>query len=337
MRFILVCLAALAMSAQAIAAEEVNIYSAQKEHLIRPLLDAFTEQTGIEVNFTSGSPDALLTRLEKEGQHTPADLLLTVDIGNIYQAKEKGVLQAIESDYLNERIPSHLRGPDGQWYGVAVRARALFYDPERNPRDGFACRYEALSSDMWEDSVLIRSSNNIYNQSLLASLIAHNGAEAAEQWAAGVVRNMAKKPEGGDRDQLRALAVGEGNIAVSNTYYYGLLLNSEDPRDRELAQKITLCFPNQEGRGTHVNIRGGGVAAHAKNKDNAIKLMEFFVSDEGQRFFTNHNYEYPAVPSVEPNETVAKWGEFKQDTLNLEQVGKRNAEAVKIFDRVGWQ
>lgn len=319
----------------AVLAEEVNVYSAQQEHLIRPILKEFEQDTGITVNIITGDKAQLITRLEQEGEFTPADLLLTVDIGNIWQANDKGLLQPIESEVLQEQIPEYLRGDEGYWYGLTTRARIIFYRPEDTDPSELST-YEALADAKWDNGILIRSSGNIYNQSLLASIIGHKGEDAARAWAEGVVENFARTPQGGDRDQLRALAAGEGKLAVSNTYYYGLLQNSENPQDRDYAEKIKPFFPNQDGRGTHVNIRGGGITKHAKNKDNAVKLLEYLASDKGQQFFAESNYEYPANPDVELPKTVASWGDFKRDTMNLEEIGRLNAKAVRIFNEVGW-
>ncbi len=314
----------------------VNIYSAQKEHLIRPILDRFTEETGITVNMTSGEKDVVVHRLIREGELTPADLLLTADIGNIYKAKEAGALKAIDSDILNTRIPAHLRAEDGTWYGLTVRARALFFAKERVTAEELST-YEALTDEQWKNRIAVRSSTNIYNQSLLATMIAHEGKEKALSWAQGITANMVRDPQGGDRDQLKAIAAGEGDVAIANTYYYGLLLNSDDQNDRILAKKLAVFFPNQEGRGTHVNIRGGGVTKHAKNPEHAQKLLEFLTGDEAQHFFASHNYEYPVVEDVEIPEPLRSWGAFKQDTLNLEKAGKYNADAVRLFDEAGWK
>ncbi len=332
---VLFSLCILLMQVPAQAEEVVNIYSSQQEHLIRPILDVFEKETGITVNLTTGGDGTIITKLEQEGEHSPADVLMATDIGNIYLAKSKGLLQGITSDVLTSRIPEHLRSPEGEWFGLTVRARALFYKDGAISPDELST-YEDLASEKWKDAVLVRSSTNIYNQSLLASIIAHDGKEEAQAWAKGIAANLARTPQGGDRDQLKALAVGEGKVAMANTYYFGLLLNSEDPKERELASTLKIFFPNQDGRGTHVNIRGAGVTAHAKHKENAIKLLEFLAGDEAQAFFSEHNYEYPAVPSAKQSDTIAAWGTFKQDTLPLETVGKLNAEAVKLFDMANW-
>lgn len=317
--------------------QEVNLYSSQQEHLIRPVLEQFTEETGIAVNLTTGDNAEVVTRLEYEGENTPADLLLTVDIGNVYQAKEKGLLQALDSAYLTETIPAHLRDPEGYWYGLTSRARLVFYHKERVQPEEIGS-YRDLADERWNGRVLIRSSNNTYNQSLVAALIAHHGREAALEWAKGVVANMARAPQGGDSDQILAVLAGEGDIAVANSYYYGRLVAGDaSVRNAQVAEKIGVIFPGQDEEGTHVNIRGGGVTAHAKNRDNAVKLLEYLVAEPAQRFFADGNLEYPANPAVEPHEAVKAWGDFTRDTLNLEEVGKRQREAIEVMDEAGWQ
>lgn len=323
--------------AAAEAAETVNIYSAQQEHLIRPVLDAFEEKTGIDVKLSTGKAPALAARLESEGERTPADIFMTADIGNIYQAKERGLLQPVSSDILRERLPAYLQDDSGFWYGFTVRARAVFYN--KDVTDGETLkRYSDIAGEEWRDALLIRSSSNMYNQSLLAWLIQGAGEEAAKQWAQGVVANMAREPQGGDTDQLRALAAGEGKIAVANTYYYGrLVAGDDDMRDERVIEKVGVIFPEGPDGGTHINIRGGGVTAHAKNKENAVKLLEYFVSDEAQRMFADLNFEYPAVASVPVPEALKDLGTFRYSETPLEEIGARNADAVRIADGAGWK
>lgn len=345
MRFLALVLFALGLAAcddapQAAsesAAREVNLYSSQQEHLIRPALDEFTAATGIRVNLTTGGNAELVTRLEYEGEATPADLLLTVDIGNIYQAKEKGLLQAVESDYLVQSIPAELRDPQGHWYGMTSRARLIFYHKDRVEPDAVRS-YLDLADERWKGRVLIRSSDNTYNQSLVASLIVHHGREDALAWAKGLVANMARPPQGGDTDQILAVLAGEGDLAVANSYYYGRLVAGDDAvRNDEVAEKIGVIFPEQDGVGTHVNIRGGGVTRHAKNPEDAVKLLEYLASSPAQRFFADGNLEYPANPAVKANPAVEAWGAFKRDSLNLEEVGKRQRDAIAVMDEAGWR
>lgn len=339
-RFILILAASALMSpAAALAANdgEVNLYSARQESLILPLLEQFENQTGIEVNLVTGGADALIERLEVEGRNTPADVLLTVDAGRLHRATEAGVLQSIESDVLEERVPQHLRHPEGRWYGLSKRARVISYNrDEVDPSE--LSTYEDLADSKWEGEICIRSSSNIYNQSLLASIIAEHGSEYALEWAEGVVDNMARRPQGGDTAQIRAVASGVCDLAVNNTYYYGRLVDSEDSADQAIAEQVGLFFPNQDGRGTHVNVSGAGVTTHAPNVDEATRLLEFLVSDEAQRWYAEVNHEYPVNPEADVSDIVDDWGyPFNEDELSLTRLGKLNAEAVRIFDRAGWR
>ncbi len=324
-----------ALTFAAAAAAEVNVYSARKEHLIKPQLDSFTDATGITVNLVTGSAGELMQRLQAEGANSPADLLLTVDAGNLVRAKEAGLLQPVESEVLNAAIPAQFRDADGAWFGLGQRARVIFYNPDRVDPSELAS-YEDLADPKWKGRIAIRSSNNIYNQSLLASLIHHLGAEGAEDWARGVVANMARKPQGGDRDQIKAVAAGEADIAVANTYYWGQMATGDDA-EREAAAAVAALFPNQDGRGAHVNISGGGVTASAGNADEAVQLLEFLAGDEAQRIYAEKGFEYPVKPGVPTAEIIAGLGDFKADDLPMSVLGDNNAAAVRIFDRVGWR
>lgn len=325
------------MAASADNEDVVNLYSARQEALILPLLERFEEQTGTEVNLVTGSADALIERLEVEGRNTPADVLLTVDAGRLHRATEAGLLQGVNSDALNERVPAHLRHPEGRWFGLSKRARVISYNRDAVDESELST-YEDLADPKWEGEICIRSSSNIYNQSLLASIIAEHDTEYATEWAQGVVDNMARRPQGGDTDQIRAVANGVCDLAVNNTYYYGRLVNSDDAEDRAVAEQVGLFFPNQGGRGAHVNVSGAGVTTHASNVDTATQLLEFLVSDEAQQWYAEVNYEYPVNPEAEVAETVEGWGyPFKEDDLSLARLGELNAEAVRIFDRVGWR
>jgi iron(III) transport system substrate-binding protein len=328
----------------AVAAEEVNLYSARKEDLIKPLLERFTANTGIQVNLVTGKADALLQRLESEGINSPADLLLTVDAGNLYRAKEAGVTQAITSAALADAIPANYRDPDGHWFGLSLRARPILYVRDR-VEPSLLSTYEALAGADWKGRICIRSSDNVYNQSLVASLISADGAEATEAWAAGIVANMARPPKGGDRDQIKAAAAGQCDIAIANTYYLAGMLKSNDPGEREPARKMAVFWPNQPGagssdaeaRGVHVNVSGAAVTKGAKNKDAAVELIEFLVGVEAQQWYAATNGEYPVRAGVEISPVLAEWGSFKADGLNLDQLGALNAEAVRIMDRAGWK
>ncbi|MGM0476932.1 MAG: Fe(3+) ABC transporter substrate-binding protein [Pseudomonadota bacterium] len=313
----------------------MNLYSARKEALIKPLLDRFTEESGIEVNLLTAKAGALLSRLENEGRNTPADVLITVDAGNLHQAKEADVLQSLESEKLDSAIPETYRDPDGHWYGLSQRARVIFTHRDRVD-EGAIETYADLADPEWEGRICIRSSENIYNQSLVASLIAHEGEDTTEEWANDLVNNMARSPQGGDRDQLRAVASGECDVAVANTYYYGAMLNgSED--DREVAESLRLVWPNQEGRGAHVNISGAGMVA-ASDKDDAVReFIEFLVREDSQEWYAEVNNEHPVRPGVPMSDTLAEWGDFKADDLSLATLGELNADAVRLMDRAGWR
>ena len=323
-------------SEAAVAGGEVNLYSHRHYDSDQELFERFQAETGITVNVVTASADELITRLEQEGDQSPADLLITVDAGRLERAVEKGLLQSVSTATLEQNVPAHLRHPDGRWYGLTQRGRIIAYHNERvDPSE--LSTYEDLADPKWRGRIAVRSSGSIYNQSLMASILAADGPEAAERWAEGVVNNMAREPQGGDRDQIKAVAAGVGDLAITNTYYLGLLFNSDDPEERALADVIDVFFPNQDGRGAHVNVSGIGVTAHAPNQGNAIRLMEFLTSQVAQEVFAEANYEYPVKPGIEWAPTLQSWGHFKSDELNLSVLGELNAEAVRIFDRAGWR
>jgi len=315
--------------------KEVNLYSYRQEKLIRPILDEFEKETGIDVNVVFAKK-GMLQRLKAEGMNSPADLILTADISRMMAHKQAGVLQAVSSDVLSGNIPAQYRDPEGFWYGLTVRSRVIFYAKDR-VKPSELSTYEDLAAPKWKGRICIRSSSNVYNQSMLASLIAHSGTEAAEKWAAGIKANLARKPQGGDRDQIKAAAAGECDIAIGNTYYYGKMQNSKDVAQKEAADKVAMFWPNQAGRGAHVNISGAAVTRSAKHKAEAIKLIEFLSGNKAQKFYASSNYEYPVKPGVELDGTVAAWGTHKFDKIGLDKVADQQVEAVKIFDRVGWR
>ena len=321
---------------RATVAAEVNIYSARKEVLIKPLLDSFTAETGITVNLVSGKADALLQRLEREGVNSPADVLLTTDAGRLARAQQRGLLQAVRSAALDASVPAQYRDPTGVWYGLSIRARPIIYAIDRvSPAD--LSSYAALTGPQWKDRICVRSSNNIYNQSMLAAFIDHIGAAAAEDWARGLVANFARKPQGGDTDQIRAVAAGECDVALANTYYLARLTVSSKAADREVAAKVAIFWPDQDGFGVHVNISGAAVTRAAGNVEEAIALLEYLAGPEAQRSYAEVVHEYPVRTDVEWSDVVAAWGRFKADDLNLAILGKNNAEAVRIADRAGWR
>jgi len=318
------------------AAAELNLYSARKEELIKPLLDRFTAQSGIQVNLLTGKEDALLQRLQSEGENSPADLFLTTDAGRLHRAKAAGVLQAAGSKVLDETVPAHYRDEDGQWYGLSVRARVVMYAKDRVKPEQLSS-YADLADPKWKKKICIRSSDNIYNQSLVAALIAHDGEAATEAWIKGLLANLARKPAGGDRDQIKAVAAGECDLAVANTYYLGGMLNDKDEAERKAAQQVAVFWPDQQGNGVHVNVSGAGVTKWAKNRAEAVKLLEFLVSDEAQQWYAEQNHEYPVKAGVATSDLLKGWGEFKADPLPMSKLGELNPAAVKAMDRAGWQ
>ena len=317
-------------------ADEINLYSARHYDSDERLYEAFTKETGIDVNVLEGGSDQLIERIQREGVASPADVMMTVDAGRLWRAEEAGIFQSVDSDVLDKRIPEAMHHPDGLWFGFSQRARAIFYNRENfDPSE--ISSYEDLADPKFKGEVCIRSSNNIYNQSLLASMVEHKGADDAEKWAQGVVDNMARDPEGGDTDQIRGVASGECDLAVANHYYYVRLLKSEDDADREAARKVGIIFPNQDGRGTHVNVGGAGVAKNAPNRDNAVRFLEFLASDTAQHIFASGNNEFPVVKGIHKDPVLESWGNFKKDDVNVSVLGENNPEAVRIFDRVGWR
>jgi iron(III) transport system substrate-binding protein len=331
-----VLFSSISLPVRAADGKVLNIYSYRQEILVRPLLDRFTELTGIEVKLVSGKADVLLQRLKSEGRNSPADILLTADAGRLYRAREAGVLQAVHSSLLDKLVPTQYRDPDGFWYALSLRARPIVYALDRVQPDELET-YEDLNDEKWRGRLCVRSSNSIYNQSHIASFIAHHGVAVAEQWAAGIVANFARKPAGGDRDQIRAIASGECDIALANTYYLARLASSNNDKDLAVAAAVAIVWPNQDGAGTHVNVSGAAVTASAKNLDNAVKLIEFLASDEAQEIYAGTVYEYPIRDGIAVAPLVAAWGAFKADDLDLSLLGKHNAEAVRIADRVAWQ
>ncbi|HJR21954.1 MAG TPA: Fe(3+) ABC transporter substrate-binding protein [Dongiaceae bacterium] len=320
---------------RASAAGEVNIYSARHYPADEQLFALFTEQTGIAVNQIKGTGSELMERIKLEGEQSPCDLFVTVDAGNLWRAQDQGVYQPVSSAELEKHIPANLREPTGLWFSFAKRARVFVYDTTKVKAEELST-YEDLASEKWKKRILIRSSSNIYNQSLVASMIHNDGEEKAQAWCNGIVANMARDPEGGDTDQIKALIAGEGDIAVSNTYYFARMLSGDDDALKEKLASFKIFFPNQATRGTHVNVSGAGVAKYSPNKDNAIKFLEFMISPEAQAIFAGANFEYPVRDGAEQAAVIASWGDFKEDEINVVELGKNNAEAVKLMDRAGW-
>ncbi|MAX33101.1 MAG: Fe(3+) ABC transporter substrate-binding protein [Halomonadaceae bacterium] len=324
-----------AFASQALA-ESVNIYSARHYDSDQALYDAFTEKTGIDVNVLEGNSDQLIQRILLESEAGPADVMMTVDAGRLWRAEKEDIFAPVDSEVLDERLPASMHHPDGKWFGFSQRVRAIFYNPDAiDPSE--ISTYEDLADPKLEGRVCMRSSNNIYNQSLLASMIAHHGEDGAEEWAQGVVDNMARDPEGGDTDQLLGVASGECDVAVANHYYYVRMLESDNDAEREAAESIKILFPNQDGRGAHVNVGGAGMIKGAPHPENAQRFLEFLASDQAQEMFSKGNHEFPVVDGVEIDDVLASWGDFKRDDLNVSVLGENNPKAVRIFDRVGWR
>lgn len=309
---------------------EIVVYSARKEHLIKPLFDAYTEKTGVKIEYITGKEGALLERLKAEGKNTPADMLITVDAGNLWQADQEGVLQPVDSQILANAIPENLRDPDNTWFGLSVRARTIVYNTDKvNPAD--LKSYEDMASDRWRGKLILRTSKKVYNQSLVASMITKHGEEEASKIVSGWVNNLAAAPFSNDTKALEAVAAGLGEITVVNTYYFGRLMK-EKP---ELP--LSIFWPNQDSDGVHMNVSGAGVVAHADNKDGAQKMLEWLAGEEAQATFAGLNMEFPANPAIEPDPLVAAWGTFKGSPLNVALYGKLQSQAIILMDKAGYK
>lgn len=314
----------------------VNIYTSRHYDTDAELYKQFEQETGIKVNVVEGNADELIVRLAREGEATEADVYITADAGRLSQAASEDLLQSIKSEILENNIPEKFRDENGEWFGISKRARVIVYAKDRvDPSE--LSTYEALTEDKWKGKVLVRSSESVYNQSLIASFIELEGIEKAKEWAQGIVNNMARNPQGGDRDQAKAIAAGEGDVAIMNTYYLGRMLNSPDAEEVKVAEQLGVFFPNQETTGTHINISGAGVTKHAKNKENAKAFIEFLSGAEAQKNFAQSNFEYPVNPEVELADVLQSWGDFKEQDLNLSVLGEHNADAIKLLNEVGWK
>lgn len=327
---------ALSLLASFALAAEINIYSARHYDADTQLYKLFEEKTGIKVNATQAKGGELIKKLEVEGDSSVADLFITADAGNFHTAKKKGVLQSVKSETLEKIVPTQYRDNEGYWFAISKRARIIAYD-KRNFDPSIVKNYEDLTKPELKGKLLIRSATAGYNTSLLASIIEADGKDEATKWAKGTLANLARDPKGGDRDQAKAIFAGEGQVAVMNTYYIGLMLNSPKPEDVEAAKILGVIFPNQDNRGTHVNISGIALTKASKNKENAVKFMEFMVSPEAQRILAGINYEYPINSSVEPSDTIKAFGKFKEDSTPLYKSVEKIGDAVKIYDMVGWK
>ncbi|MBF2087813.1 MAG: Fe(3+) ABC transporter substrate-binding protein [Synechococcales cyanobacterium K44_A2020_017] len=323
-------------SAPASDGEVVNLYSSRHYDTDNSLYEGFTEETGIEVNLIEGDADELLERIKSEGANSPADVYMTVDAGRLWLAEQEGLLQPVESDVLTAAIPENLRHPDGLWFGLTTRARVIVYNKDTvDPSE--LSTYEDLADPKWQGRVCIRSSGNIYNLSLVGSMVETMGEEATQDWVEGLVSNLAREPEGGDTDQIKAVASGQCDVAIANHYYWARLAKSEDAAEQAVAEQVGIFFPNQDDRGTHVNISGAGVLAAAPNPENAIAFIEYLVSPEAQEIFAAGNNEYPVLEGVNVDPIVSELGNFKVDAVNVASYGRNNPKVVEIVDRAGWK
>ncbi len=314
----------------------VNLYSARHYETDRLLYEGFTKKTGIQVNVVSGKAPELIERIRREGESTPADVFITVDGGVLNTAKKTGILQPMPSGIFFQEVPTYLRDKDNYWVGLTTRARVIVYSKERVKPEKLST-YENLADPEWKGRVLVRSSADLYDQSLLASLIVVDGYEGAEKWAAGIVANMARMPRGNDRAQAKAIAAGVGDVAIMNTYYIGQMLHSKDPEEVRVAQSVGVFFPNQETTGTHINISGAGLTKYGKNRENALKLIEYLVSAPVQEAFSAGNYEYPVNPKAKKHILLDQWGTFKTQKIDFSLLGENNPNAIRIFNKVGWK
>jgi len=316
--------------------EHVNIYSSRHYDTDLDLYNSFTEETGIQINLIEGGSDELIERINNEGVNSPADIVITVDAGRLWRAREAGVLQAITSGILNERIPSELRDPDGYWFGLSQRVRGIIYHRERVDPSELAGYWELADED-WNGRICVRSSNNIYNQSLVASLIETHGLEDTEEWAGKLVSNFARSPQGGDTDQIRAVAAGQCDIALANSYYLARLIASSSSSDQEVAEQVGIYFPGATYGGAHVNISGAGVAAHSPNYEYAVRFLEYLSEPESQNYFAGGNFEFPVTGGTEIPEILIQFGEIESDAVNVSAYGINNPEAIRLMDRAGWR
>jgi iron(III) transport system substrate-binding protein len=327
-----------ALSLPALAQENLlNLYSSRHYQTDEALYANFTKTTGIKLNRIEAGEDPLIERLKNEGTSSPADVLVTVDAGRLWRAEQMGLFQSIDSKVLTARLPDHMRTPNNQWFGFSARARVIIYN-RTALKAADVQNYEDLADPKLKGKVCTRSGSHVYNLSLMSALIEHWGEAKAEQWARAVVANFARSPKGGDTDQILAVAAGECGVAISNSYYYVRLLASEKPEDRKAIANIGVVWPNQKSFGTHMNVSGAGVVKYAKNRDAAIKYLEYLSSDQAQGYFAEGNNEWPVVKGAPlNNKALASLGSFKMDTLNISALGKNQPLAQKIFDRVGYK
>ena len=321
--------ALLATSALA-QAETVTVYSARNEQLIKPLFDAYTKETGVQVRFVTGTEGALLARLKAEGANSPADVLLTVDAGNLWLAANQGVLKPVKSAVLETNIPAHLRDSGGAWFGLSVRARTMFYNKVKIKPENLSS-YEDLADPKWKGKLCLRTSKKVYNQSLVAMLIAQHGEQKTEQIVRGWVANLATPPFADDTAMLKAVAAGQCEVGIANTYYFGRLI------EKEPSLPVGIFWANQKTSGVHVNVSGAGVTRHAKNEQGAIRLLEWLSSSKAQNLYADKNMEFPANPKIKPDRVVAAWGNFKPNLINVAKAGELQTQATRLMDRAGYK
>jgi len=327
----------LAVGQVAAQGKVLNLYSSRHYQTDEALYVNFTKLTGIRINRIEAGEDALIERIRNEGARSPADVLITVDAGRLWRAEQAGMFQPVRSPVLEARIPASLREPGGHWFGFSMRARLIAYNKAKVKPDEIR-NYEDLADPKWKGRLCMRSSSNIYNLSLMGALIEHLGEAKAEAWARAVRGNLARDPKGGDTDQLKAVAVGECDVTISNQYYYARLARSAKPEERQVAEQVGVLFPNQTSWGTHVNISGAGVLKHAPNREAAVRFLEYLASDEAQRYFADGNNEWPVVAGVKvDNPVLGSLGDFKRDALNVAVLGRNQPASQKLYDRVAWK
>lgn len=321
-------------------ANEVNVYTSRHYDSDEVLYKEFTQETGIKVNIISGKGSALLQRLKSEGKNSPADIFFTVDAGNLWKVQKEGLFQSIQSELVLNSVPENLRGPNNEWTAIAKRARVIFYNPETVSETMIKnIDYEDLANPEWENKIVVRSSSNMYNQSLVASLISNIGEKETESWASKFVSNFARKPQGNDRSQIIAVANGEADLAIANSYYIGIMLSgSAGEEQMAAAKKVKIAFPNQTNRGTHINISGAGILKSSPNQKNANRFLEFLISKKVQKNMVDKSYEYPILQDIQPSKEIASFGTtFKEDQISVKSFGELNPRAVRLMDRSGWK
>jgi len=340
MKFVFLFIINLLFSNLLLVDEEVNVYTSRHYDSDTKLYEDFTEETGIKVNIISAKGNALIERLKSEGKSSPADVFITVDAGNLWKVQDYGLFTSINSIKIKNIVPKKYRGRNNEWIALAKRARVIFFNKEKYSYEDLRnLNYEDLNSETWRNKLAIRSSNNLYNQSLVASLISRYGEQYTENWAKGLVKNFSRKPQGNDRAQIIAVANNEADLAIANSYYLGLMLSGKKgEKQLSAGKKVNILFPSQNKNGAHINISGGGILKASKNYKNAVKFLEFMVSEKAQKHLVENTYEYPINPRVMPSKLISQFGtDFKEDSLKVSSFGKFNSAALKLMDRVGWQ